>query len=277
MRERHFSLVLEYDGADFHGWQRQPRVRTVQGELERVLGRLLDREIRVRGAGRTDAGVHALRQWATFSAAVDRPLADLLRGLDALLPASLRVRELAESPRALDALRQSVRKTYCYQLHLGRSVPLVRRRTFAAVGEPIDLGLVRECARRLEGEHDFRSFVTEASRQPHCVRRLDRIRVLGLPSGLRLFFTAPGFLYNLVRALVGAVLAVGTGRWTLARLEQVLRERDRALGPALAPAHGLFLFRVDWSGEVADSLGRRRARAGFLGPRLFPLSHSPMP
>jgi tRNA pseudouridine38-40 synthase len=256
-RPRHFSLVLEYDGAPFHGWQRQPgQVPTVQGTVEEALGRILGSEVRVRGAGRTDAGVHALRQWATFSAPSRPGATELRRALNAVLPPAVRVRRLDESRRALDALRESVRKTYFYQWHVGDYLPAHRRATFGHAGRRLDLPAMRAGAAILTGRHDFSSFATEAHRQRSCVRELSRTRIVSLPGGVRMFFTAPGFLYNMVRALAAALVEVGTGRWSVATLGEVLAASDRSRGPATAPPQGLFLLRVEWAESVTRSLRR---------------------
>ncbi len=258
MARRHFSAVIEYDGAPHCGWQRQPgQVSTIQGELEEACSRILDQPVTVRGSGRTDAGVHALGQWATFSADTERSREETHRGLNALLPPSIRVRALDESPTPVDALRDTVRKTYFYQFHVGAYVPPHRRRTFSPGGRFLDVPKVRAAAQALEGEHDFTSFASEAARQRTCVRHLQRTRVQPLPSGVRLFFTATGFLYNMVRAMAAALRNVGHGRWSLHDLLDVLEARDRSRGPSTAPPEGLFLFRVDWGPSVAKSLQRR--------------------
>ena len=208
----------------------------------------------MRGAGRTDAGVHALAQWASFDAQTQRSHRDLQRGLNAVLPPAIRVSRLGESPQPIDALRQSRRKTYFYQLHLGPWLPPHRRHTFLHQSRPLDLAVMRQAARRLQGTHDFSAFTTEAHRQRTCVRELQRVRIMKIRDGLRMFFTAPGFLYNMVRSLSAALIAVGEGRWSLEQLEQVLASCDRGQGPATAPPHALWLMRVDWGPEVVALL-----------------------
>jgi len=272
MVERHFSLVVAYDGTDFSGWQRQPPPRqTVQGSLEVGLSRILDQTITVRGCGRTDAGVHSLGQWVAFSARSTRSLKDLHRGLHAVLPGSIRVVELREASRALDPMRESVRKTYFYQYHIGTYMPPMRYRSFAPSG-PLDLSAMREASRHLEGRHDFRSFVNDADRYPSCERDLHRVRVLPVPQGVRMFFTAPGFLYNMVRTLASGLREVGRGQWSSADLLQRLQNPDRSSGPVTAPPQGLFLFRVERSVSAAESLGspgaeiRRASSVGISEP-----------
>lgn len=244
-RPRHYSLELAYDGGSFHGWQRQPGQETVQGALERVLSRLSGQPVTVRGCGRTDAGVHALRYWATASMFGRLEGPELLRALQALLPDTIRVHAVDEDPRARDALRETWRKTYFYQYHIGSFMPPHRRSTFALAGTALDLPAVRRAARALVGIHDFRAFTTDARRQRSTVRNVHSIRVMPLARGVRLFFTGSGFLYNMVRTMAATLREVGRGRMTPEQIAAILQSRDRAQAPATAPACGLFLLRAD--------------------------------
>jgi tRNA pseudouridine38-40 synthase len=226
----------------------------VQGDLERQLSRILDQPVAVRGSGRTDAGVHALAQWAAFSAPTRHDLTDLERGLNSLLPASLRVFNVQEHQAEIDPRRQARRKTYFYQYHIGRFLPPERHRFFTWAGGFLDLPAMRGAAQRLVGVHDFSSFTTQAARQASCVRHLHSVRVQSLSRGARLYFTGSGFLYNMVRTLSAALLRVGQGRWSADQVEQVLNARDRGQGPPTAPPQGLFLWRVDPGPHVPESL-----------------------
>jgi tRNA pseudouridine38-40 synthase len=251
-RLRHFLLTVAYDGGDFHGWQRQPSDRSVQGEIERVLARLAGAPVTVRGAGRTDAGVHAVGQRAAFSATTKMGAADFRRALNALLPESVRVTAAAETPAAVDPRRSARRKTYVYQFHLGDHLPPDRRRHFVLAGTGLDVAAMRRAAALLCGVHDFSSFARSCAARRGAVRRNDAVRVRRVPRGVRLFFTGSGFLYNMVRTLASALLEVGRGRCAADGVAAMLAARDRRRGPATLPPQGLFLWRVDLESDRSE-------------------------
>jgi len=253
---RHFLATVAYDGAGFRGWQRQSDAPTVQGALEAIVARLVNEPVVVRGAGRTDAGVHALGQRAAFSARTRLSPAELHRALNALLPDSVRVSALEETEGPIDPRRAAWRKTYVYQLHVGELLPPERRLHFTWAGRSLDVAAMRRAARHLQGEHDFTSFARREATRRGAVRRLDAVRVQRIPRGVRLFFTGSGFLYNMVRTLAAGLLEVGRGRCDPDAVAAMLAARDRAKAPATLPAHGLWLWRVDLE---------RRARAAHAG------------
>jgi len=251
---RRRRLTVAYDGTDFSGWQVQPGRRTVQGSLEEALERTLGSPVRVFGAGRTDAGVHALGQVAHFDAEDELPEARLLAALNSRLPPDVRVRELREAAPGFHALRSARDKTYVYQLHLaaggcGRraveaQLPPLRRRTFHAIPGAADVAAMRAAARLLVGKRDFTALskVMEAGRSP--VKTLHAVRVLRIPHGLRVVATADGFLYGMMRRLCGLLVQVGTGRRRPEDVPALLAAADRSRGPPALPAQGLLLLRV---------------------------------
>ncbi|GJM22326.1 MAG: tRNA pseudouridine synthase A [Planctomycetota bacterium] len=260
-------LRVAYDGADFAGWQLQADRATVQGELERALGGILGEPVRVQGAGRTDAGVHALAQAAHFDDPRGLPLARLRGALNAALPASIRVLHADHVPADFHALHDACRKTYAYQLHLSRepggqravehSVPPERRRHFHAVRADLDLLAMRRAAALLEGRHDFTVLSKAMPAGRSTLKHLGRVRVLRIPRGLRLVFHGEGFLYGMVRLASGLLVEVGRGRRRADDVPDLLASRDRAQAPASLPAHGLFLCRVDYPPErLPDAASR---------------------
>jgi len=268
---RHFLITVAYDGAGFHGWQRQPSSTSVQGAIEEALEKLVRRPARVRAAGRTDAGVHALGQLAAFSVPTRLAAADLRRGLNALLPASVRVVAAEETARPVDPRREAWRKTYVYQLHVGELLPPERRAHFAWGGRSLDVAAMRAAARRLEGEHDFTSFARAQATRHGAIRRLHAVRVRRIPRGVRLFFTGSGFLYNMVRTLASALLEVGRGRRQPDDVVRMLAARSRGCAPPTLPARGLWLWRVD----LRRSDARPRARDPHERIELGDLDHGP--
>jgi tRNA pseudouridine38-40 synthase len=242
---RHFLLTVAYDGGEFLGWQRQRSGRTVQGEIEAVLTRVLAAPTTVRGAGRTDAGVHAVGQKVAFDATTRLDGPKVRRAMNALLPDSIRVVAATERADAVDPRRAAWRKTYVYQLHVGDLMPPERRRHFFHAGATLDVPAMRAAARHLVGERDFTSFARAEATRRGAVRRMFAVRVLRMPRGVRLFFTGSGFLYNMVRTLAAALVAVGQGRCRPEAVAAMVAAKDRAAAPATLPPEGLWLWRVD--------------------------------
>ena len=241
-----YRITLAYDGTDFEGWQLQgrPGARTVQGELERALGVLDDHPLRVAGAGRTDAGVHALGQVASFELVRAFDALDLTRAVNGLLPPDVRVLSTALASPGFHARRSAVSKVYRYTLDTG-SIQLPTRRRFAGhTRHALDPVFVRAAAACFVGRHDFRSLMSAGG----SVRTTERtiLRSLVLFEGATLVYEveADGFLRKMARSLVGGLIAAGRGRLSLAALRAALERRDRRAWPAPAEARGLTLVRV---------------------------------
>ena len=241
---KRFRVIVEYDGTDFSGWQRQVEERTVQGTLEDALKAMTGESVFVRGAGRTDAGVHADGQVATFDLQVNIPPHGLLRGLNSALPPDVALVDVAEAPSDFDARFSARGKVYRYSVwsHFVRS-PLRARRAWH-VREPLDVEAIRTAAAALVGDHDFRAF-----RASDCDRRTTRriIRRLEIErQGALLTFDieATAFLKNMVRILVGTLIDVGRGRLPPDAVERMLATGDRTIGGMTAPPQGLTLLRV---------------------------------
>jgi tRNA pseudouridine38-40 synthase len=241
---RQHRIVVEYDGTDFSGWQRQPGMRTVQGCLEDALREMTGETPFVRGAGRTDAGVHADGQVASFPLVARIPAHGLLRGLNSILPADVAILEVAEADASFDARFSARGKVYRYTVwnHVVRSARHVR--TTWHVRQALDMAAIVDAAARLVGDHDFRAF-----RAADCERRTTRrlLRHLDVErQGARLTFDveATAFLKNMVRILVGTLVDVGRGRIGVDAIARMLETGDRAAGGMTAPAQGLTLLRV---------------------------------
>jgi tRNA pseudouridine38-40 synthase len=241
---RNLRLLVEYDGTDFHGWQRQPGLRTVQSSLEEAIRSMTGEAVAVRGAGRTDAGVHAAGQVANFTLEARIPEAGLLRGLNSLLPRDLAILDVREVPADFDARFSARGKVYRYRIwnHLVRS-PLEARRTWHC-RSVLDLAAMREAARTLCGEHDFRAFrAADCERRTtmRVIRRLDLERQGAL---ITLDVEATAFLKNMVRILVGTLVDLGRGKIAPGAIAHMLATGDRAAGGVTAPPQGLTLLRV---------------------------------
>jgi tRNA pseudouridine38-40 synthase len=241
---RCFKLVLEYDGSDFAGWQVQSNARTVQGELESALKILTREEIRVTGAGRTDAGVHALGQVASFFSACRFGPAELRRALNANLPRDLRVREASNPEAAFDARRYARKRTYRYVL--SRSEPAVGRQYVYCPRRRFDVEPMIRASECLMGFHRWDAFCRRDPDEERYESEVHGIR--WEEEGDRVVFeiTAVRFFHNMVRILVGTLLEVGRGLRTAEQFREILEKRDRTLAGPTAPPRGLFLVRVDY-------------------------------
>lgn len=270
------ALLLAYDGAGTHGWQVQPgEVPTIQGELERALAQTLGEPVRVAGAGRTDAGVHARGQVAHVDLPPGFPAERLRPALNAHLPGSVRVLAARAVPPGFHALHSAVRKTYAYHLHLSaepggenavlRSVPPHRRARFHAVRAELDRPAMARAARALEGRHDFTALSKAMPPGRDTVKLVERVRLLPLSRGLMVVVTGEGFLYGMVRLMASLLVEVGAGRRDPDGIPAFLEQADRAAAPASLPAHGLCLLRVDYPGALlGEARGRARLRPDIL-------------
>jgi tRNA pseudouridine38-40 synthase len=247
-----YRVTLAYDGTDFAGWQAQlgAAARTVQGTVEEALSRLSGGgRVAVAGAGRTDTGVHALGQVASFALEAAWDPGDLLRALNALLPADVRVLDATECADDFHARRQAKGKLYRYVLDTGRVQIPTRRRWAGHVPWTLEEPAVKAAAALLVGRHDFASLASAGSSVKSTVRRVTRSEVWreGPPIVGETWIyevEADGFLRKMVRSMVGALIEAGRGRWTVERLEAALHAHDRRAWPAPAAARGLTLVRV---------------------------------
>lgn len=241
-----YLLTIAYDGAGFAGWQRQEGFDTVQERLEAAFLTVIGEPVVVHGAGRTDAGVHALRQCAHVRIERDLEPDRLLRAINGNLPETVRVVDAARVPPSFHARFSACGKRYLYRCVVGRVLPVFARGRYHWVRRPVELARMRRGAGHLIGEHDFAAFATNPGyqRKRGTVRRVDRLRIVRRPHGFDLFAEGNGFLYNMVRAIAGTLIEVGVGRREPDELAAILASRDRRRAGQNAPAEGLYLLRV---------------------------------
>lgn len=251
---RTIKLTLAYDGTDFVGWQVQPNARTVQETLEAAIEKLTGEKIRVAASGRTDSGVHAAGQVASFETASTQPIEVFLKALNASLPNDLVVLAAEEAPAGFHALHSAIRKRYRYVLHDGPFPDVFRRRYCWAVRQRLDEHAMRQAARPLVGRHDFRSFETSGSPRATSVRHVHELTVVRQPPPdgdfIHIEIEANGFLYNMVRAIVGTLVDVGRGACEEVWPAEVLAAGDRQAAGRTAPSQGLCLMRVEYGEQV---------------------------
>lgn len=250
------ALVVAYDGAHFAGFARQPGLETVQGRLESAIATVLRREVETTGAGRTDAGVHALGQVVSFDAdGSEPPLPQLRRSLDALSGDGIVVREVRQARAGFSARFDAEAREYRYRILPGDVAPLFLGRFAWHVPNDLDTAAMSRAATQLIGEHDFRSFcVTESARDKRTMRRLDVVEIvheehLG-ESCLCVRVVGNAFLHSMVRVIVGSLVEVGCGRRRAEWLAEALAACDRPAAGPTAPAHGLTLHAVRYPDEV---------------------------
>jgi len=264
---RHFKLILEYDGTAYHGWQVQPVGPTVQGAVQDALSRMAGTPVHVMGAGRTDAGVHALGQVASFSADLRLDCATLRRALNATLPGDIVVRQAEEVGPEFDARRSATARTYRYTL-LPRAYPSAlcgRYRVWLPF--PLALAPMAEAAAQILGTHDFSAFRAGTCTARSPIRTVLQAEWRAAGECWELEITANAFLQQMVRLLVGAMLEVGRGRRSPAWMGELLESRDRRRTGKAAPPHGLCLLAVHYGGDGHPALGHP---GNGEGPRRVP-------
>ena len=261
---RTLKLTLAYDGTDFAGWQVQPGRRTVQQTIEDVLTKIAGHPVKVVASGRTDAAVHALAQVASFHTSSELLPEIWLRAINAELHRNLAALAVEEAPAGFNARRDAKRKQYRYVLHDGRIRDVFARNYAWHAFRGLDAAAMHRAAQPLIGKHDFRSFQTAGSRRKTTVRTVFGLTVerraghgvgrsatpshgqLPVPGVIRIDITADGFLYNMVRNIVGTLVEVGRGKRPESWPAEVLAACDRRAAAPTAPPQGLFLVSVEY-------------------------------
>lgn len=251
---RTLKLTLAYDGTNYFGWQYQPDKPTLQGTLEATLAGITQETIRVAGSGRTDAGVHALGQVVSLQTDTRLSCAELMKALNATLPEDMAVISIDDVPDGFHAIRSAIRKRYRYQIYDGPAPDVFRRRYIWRLRHRLDERSMHEAGQALVGTHDFASFETQGTERESSVRTVHELSVqrgdASDPDLVTLEIEANGFLYNMVRTIVGTLVKVGSGRKPLDWPREVLVAADRRTAGMTAPPQGLFLLRVVY-GEPA--------------------------
>ena len=244
-----WKCICAYDGTGFAGWQSQVRSDAVQDVIEARLKQIFHRPVRIHGSGRTDAGVHALGQVFHFDAEWRHGEAKLLAAFRVGLPPAIQVKSVRPAPARFHARFQATGKRYEYRLQLGDADPFTRPYCWS-VFRPLDLAAMQAAAAVLRGRHDFRAFTAlngQGESQEDTVRDLRRLEIVRRGRRLRITFEADGFLYKMVRSLVGLLVSVGEGKITVADVRAILASKERTARVLTAPPHGLFLVKVFYS------------------------------
>ena len=242
-----YKLLIAYDGTHYGGWQVQPNATSIQTLVEKALSTALHTPTKVTGSGRTDSGVHALGQVAHFSYEKPIDLKKLCLSLNGLLPPDIRIMSISTAPQDFHARYSAKGKIYRYYLHPKSFHNPFKRLYSHHLPFLIDLTLLKATASHFIGTHDFTSFSNEAHRgsaSRNAVRTINRLEIIETEDELYVEFEADGFLYKMVRNIMGTLLDVARGKIPLDQIPAILNAKDRRLAGACAPPHGLFLVRV---------------------------------
>ena len=252
---KHFRITLQYDGSRYDGWQKQGNTdNTIQGRIEEMLTKLFEQKIEIQGSGRTDAGVHALGQVASFSVQTDWGPAKVMERMNIFLPKDIIVTDCRLTDARFHARLNAKRKTYIYRIVAGDIRPVFGRQYVLWHSEPLDTDNMRKAIECLIGEHDFKSFLGNKHYKKSTVRTIENITITEdiIKAGetefpeIKIAFTGNGFLPNMVRILTGTLIEIGEGLRKPKDMENILKECDRSLAGPTAPAHGLTLLKVDY-------------------------------
>ncbi|HRV26718.1 MAG TPA: tRNA pseudouridine(38-40) synthase TruA, partial [Smithellaceae bacterium] len=238
---RNFKIVVEYDGSAYRGWQRQKNGLSIQQVLEEAIKKITGQKVSVIGSGRTDAGVHALNQVASFRCVTKLPVNSIYRGVNSVLPEDIVVKEMEEVPFEFHAQRDVKSKIYVYKICNQKLRPALGRNYSWFVRFDLDLPKMRQAAKYLLGTHDFSCFCATGTDVQDRVRTIMNIEIKKVAQGnIEIILEAKGFLKYMVRNIIGTLVEVGRGKRLPEEMKKIIASRDRKIAGATAPAHGLF-------------------------------------
>ncbi|MDO4544054.1 MAG: tRNA pseudouridine(38-40) synthase TruA [Clostridia bacterium] len=254
---RRIRCIIQYDGTNYVGWQVQPNGVSVQEKIEAALFKVVKEKVRIHGSGRTDSGVHARAQVAHFDTEAKMPADKLAIALNGFLPPDIRILYSEQAPDDFHARFSAKKKQYRYTIQLGAHADVFLRNTALHLHSVPDVALMDEAAKLCLGEHDFRSFMAVNTKMENTVRELYVSKWTQDGNLLHYDVEGNGFLYNMVRILVGTMLEIGRGRLPVSAMSAALLAADRTNAGATAPAHGLMLMRVCYPDfDTQEVLGR---------------------
>lgn len=245
---KNFKIIIEYDGTNFFGWQKQPDTKTVQGEIEKTLSLILNQEIKITGSGRTDAGVHAVGQVANFNADTNILPKKLKAALNSLIKDPIVIRDCHLVADSFHARYNAISKEYHYFI-LNRQDPCAIGRMYQwHIKSVLNIDLMTQCCHAITGAFDFKSFENTGSPRSSTIRQVFFFNISHLDHQRLVFkICASGFLKYMVRNLIGTIVLAGLNKISIDGFIQILEAKDRSLAGQTAPAHGLFLKKVNYS------------------------------
>lgn len=245
--KHNYRFTISYDGTRYQGWEHQPDTdMTIQGKLEGVLSRMVDEEVEVIGAGRTDAGVHARAMTANAFLDTELGVSEIRDYMNRYLPDDICVREVKEASERFHSRYNAVGKTYRYTCFTGPVKPVFDRKYVYYIEETPDMDAMTKAAGYLKGEHDFKSFCSNPRMKKSTVRKVDRIDIVKKGAYITFTYHGNGFLQYMVRIITGTLLEVGSGKRPPESMKELLNAKDRRLAGVTAPAQGLTMIKVDY-------------------------------
>lgn len=255
---KRIMLTVAYDGTYYHGWQAQNNAKTIEGELNKVLSRLLQKPVEVIGASRTDAGVHAMCNAAVFDSEMEIPPEKYAYALNQMLPMEIRIRRSQEVPADFHPRKTDTVKTYEYRIDCEEFADPMKIRYAYFTYTQLDEKKMQEAAEYLVGTHDFKSFCSVNTTASTTVRTIYDVKVLRQETDITIQITGNGFLYNMVRIIAGTLMDVGKGKYPPQMVERILEKKDRCAAGPTAPANGLLLKELHFlelEKKVVDTRG----------------------
>ena len=246
MAIRKIKLTVQYDGSRYHGWQIQPGEKTIQGELVEALSNLVGVRTYVHGASRTDAGVSALGQVGLFEIESPIPTENFADAINDRLPHEIVVTSAEEAPGGFDLFGSVKNKLYRYTIYTGHYRPVLRMNQCWHLSKKLNVPAMNQAAQLLVGTKDFKSFASAADRRESSVRTIFRCDVTAEDKWIYVNVEGDGFLYNMVRNIVGTLVEVGVGRWEPEKMDEILEAKDRTAAGRLAPPAGLCLMWIQY-------------------------------
>jgi len=243
---RNIKMTIEYNGYYFHGWQRQPRYKTVQGEIEKTLTEVLGERIQINGSGRTDAGVHALGQVANFRTKANIPLNSIHELLNIKLNRNISIKSLEEVEDGFHARYNVKVKTYRYVINNAKNLSPIYKNYEYHMPRKLDIKLMKEAAKYLEGEHDFKAFKTPKVNDYNTTRTIYKINIYEKDDRIYIEVSGNGFLYNMVRIISGTLVDVGLKKIKPQEIKNILASKSRNTSGRMLPPLGLYLYKVDY-------------------------------
>jgi tRNA pseudouridine38-40 synthase len=240
---RNIKLTIQYDGSGFSGWQKQPGKKTIEAELMSALGNLFCCEdIKINGSSRTDAGVSALGQVANIFVDTPIPTDRMAKAISIYLPKEIAVTDAVDVPNEFDAISDTKSKSYRYSIYTGKTRPVLEVHHCWHRPGKLDIAPMQEAAKKFVGEKDFKSFATAADKRSSSVRTIYKCEVIQDKDWFYVDVEANGFLYNMVRNIVGTLVEIGRGRWQPDVIDKILEAKNRTSAGPIAPAQGLCLM-----------------------------------
>ncbi len=245
--DKNFRLTITYDGTKYLGWQKQSvdNDKTIQGKIENILKKMTEQEIELIGSGRTDAGVHALKQTANFHWDTKQTGNQVKQYINKYLPDDIAVTDVKEVAERFHSRYNVKSKTYLYRLHIGHVHPVFDRKYVYYLPTQLDVDQMIEASKLLIGEHDFKGFSSKAIKKS-TVRTIQDFNIIKEGDEIKIYIKADGFLYNMVRIIVGTLIEVGLKEKTVWDVKSVLEHKDRIGAGVTAPAQGLILYDVEY-------------------------------